>query len=155
MKYAFINGIILDGTENRFNAGGGAPYSLKLLNMYRNNNEANIKCNYYEATYYSTSWGSFNYMVTANGTADTTPVIKFKNIDISSLDDFKTWLSTHNTTVYYVLATPTYTQITGTLAEQLENLYNAMSKNGQTNISQVNNDLGFILGTGVLENIGG
>lgn len=29
--------------------------------------------------------------------------ISFDNLDISTVDEFKTWLSTHNTTVYYVL----------------------------------------------------
>ena len=43
---------------------------------------------------------------------------------ITSLDDFKTWLSTHNTTVYYALATPTDTEITDSeLIEQLNHIY--------------------------------
>ena len=79
----------------------------------------------------------------------------FEPNTFNDLASANTWLESNNVVIDYVLDTPTYTQITGTLAEQLENLYNAMSKNGQTNISQVNNDLGFILGTGVLENIGG
>lgn len=75
------------------------------------------------------------------------------NNDITTANDFKTWLSTHNTEVYYILATPTYTQITGTLAEQLESIYNAMSKDGQTNISQTNDDLPFILDVTALEKL--
>lgn len=44
----------------------------------------------------------------------------------ATIEDFKTWLSTHNTIVYYVLATPTDTQITDTtLVNQLEALYQA------------------------------
>jgi hypothetical protein len=40
---------------------------------------------------------------------------------ISSVADLKTWLSTHNTIFYYVLATPTTTEITDeTLLEQLD-----------------------------------
>ena len=57
----------------------------------------------------------------------------------------KNWFGSNNTSVYYVLATPTYTKIEGTLASQLENIYNAMSKKGQTNITQVNNDLALII----------
>ncbi|MBR5303455.1 MAG: hypothetical protein IKU37_01345 [Candidatus Gastranaerophilales bacterium] len=75
------------------------------------------------------------------------------NNDITTANDFKTWLSTHNTGVYYILATPTYTKITGTLAEQLESIYNAMSKDGQTNISQTNDDLPFILDVTALEKL--
>lgn len=36
------------------------------------------------------------------------------NASISTLLDFESWLSTHNTTVYYALATPTDTKITDT-----------------------------------------
>lgn len=62
----------------------------------------------------------------------------------NEIQDFKTWLSTHNTIVYYPLATPTNTEITDTtLISQLENtLY---SYTGQTNISQENNDKPFII----------
>lgn len=52
-----------------------------------------------------------------------------------SLEDFKTWLSTHNTIVYYPLATPTDIQITdATLVTQLNALAGAKSYNGQTNV---------------------
>ena len=59
---------------------------------------------------------------------------------------FQTWLSTHNTTVYYVLATPTYTKITDEdLILELENLGSMVTYNEQTNISQTNADLPFII----------
>ena len=46
--------------------------------------------------------------------------------NITTVDAFKTWLSTHNTAVYYVLATPTDTQITdATLVSQLNALDSA------------------------------
>ena len=71
----------------------------------------------------------------------------------TTLEQFKTWLSTHNTTVYYVLATPTYTKITDpTLISQLEDISMAISYQTQTNISQINNDLPFnIDATAVLD----
>lgn len=55
----------------------------------------------------------------------------------ATLEQFKTWLSTHNLIVYYQLATPTDVQITdSTLIEQLNNIYNnAYSYNGTTNIT--------------------
>ena len=61
-------------------------------------------------------------------------------------DQFKTWLSTHNTKVVYELAEPTTEPITNTeLIEDLNNFYNkAKSYNGQTNIS-VDGDLQMIL----------
>ena len=66
------------------------------------------------------------------------------NGDVST---FKTWLASNNVNVYYILATPTNTEITDTtLIEQLDELESATSRNGETNINQVNNDEMFILG---------
>jgi hypothetical protein len=51
----------------------------------------------------------------------------------TSANDFKTWLSTHNTTVYYALATPTDTEITDSeLIEQLNHIYSLYG--GQNNL---------------------
>lgn len=48
----------------------------------------------------------------------------------------------------------TYTKITGTLAEQLEYVYQLMkSYKGQTNISQINNDLPFIIDSTALKDL--
>ena len=59
---------------------------------------------------------------------------------------FKTFLSANNITFYYILATPTNTEITyQPLIDQLNELEKATSKENQTNISQVNNDLPFII----------
>lgn len=71
---------------------------------------------------------------------------KDENPNATTLANFKTWLGSNNQNVRYVLATPTTTQITDTtLISQLEALEQAQSKNGETNISQINNDLPFIL----------
>lgn len=65
---------------------------------------------------------------------------------------FKDWLSTHNAIVYYVLATPYLSLIEdNNLIEQLDNLSNAMSYEGTTNIGQVNNDKPFIISAKALE----
>ncbi len=57
-------------------------------------------------------------------------------------------------TVYYGTDTPTYTKITGTLAEQLEYVYQLLkSYKGVTNISQVNNDLPFELDVQAIEDM--
>lgn len=67
-------------------------------------------------------------------------------IDVSTNTLLNAWLSTHNTIVYYVLATPTNTEITDTtLIRQLNNLEKTMSYKTQTNISQTNANLPFIL----------
>lgn len=57
------------------------------------------------------------------------PQVIIRNDYTTSLADFKTWLSTHNTTVYYPKATPTEEQITDTtLIQQLEALSQATAK---------------------------
>ena len=81
-------------------------------------------------------------------------IVKIPKTDLSSTDitGIKNWLSTHNTTVYYVLATPTYTEITNTeLIEDLETLYTAKSQEGTTNISITSEDLEMILNVSALK----
>lgn len=99
-----------------------------------------LLCNYFKAT--STwseqvvgMWFDSNMIVKTQGSLAGT----------ETADDFKTWLSSHNTTVYYVLATPTYTLLNDTLQTQLDNLQYALAYDTQTNISQTNNDLPFII----------
>lgn len=71
---------------------------------------------------------------------------------ITTSNTFKTWLGTNLPIVYYVLATSTNTEITyQPLINQLNELEKAMSKDGQTNISQVNNDLPFEITASALE----
>lgn len=74
--------------------------------------------------------------------------------DTTDLATFKTWLSTHNTDVYYPLANPEYLPITGTLAEQLETIYKDLTaESEQTNISQVNADLPFTISATTLKSL--
>lgn len=55
---------------------------------------------------------------------------------LNDLAGFKTWLSTHNTTVYYVLAEPTTTEITNaTLISQLNALYEFYVNSSTVSIS--------------------
>lgn len=67
-------------------------------------------------------------------------------------NEMKQWLQDNETIVYYILSTPTYTKITGTLAEQLEYVYQKLlSYSGTTNISQINNDLSFNMSVQAIE----
>lgn len=70
----------------------------------------------------------------------------------STRESWISWLTNNHITTYYALATPTNTEITDTtLINQLEELYIAKSKENQTNISQINNDLGFIISASALK----
>ena len=71
-----------------------------------------------------------------------------------TLANFMTHLTSIGAYLYYPLATPTYTKITGTLAEQLEYVYQLLkSYKGVTNISQVNDDLSFVLDVQAIEEL--
>ena len=59
--------------------------------------------------------------------------------DYTTLDTFKTWLSTHNTSIYYVLNTPTYTKITD--SELISQLNAVRLIDGLNNITISSNDL--------------
>lgn len=145
---------VLDGTEVGTNYTNGVLY---------NNNEGTLNytlnqivySNYFNyggtATNTSGAYNNGNNTISLHATDKHTYYIR--NDNLTSLADWKTWLGTNKPELYYVLATPTYTQITGTLAEQLENIWKAQSKDGVTNISQVNNDLPFVLDVSALENI--
>lgn len=74
---------------------------------------------------------------------------------ITTVSQFKTWLSAHNTTVYYPLATPTYILLNDTLQTQLNNMQYALAYDTQTNISQTNTDLPFIINAETFVKIGG
>jgi len=70
----------------------------------------------------------------------------------TGIDNIKTQLE--DAIIYYPLATPTTNEITDTtLIEQLNNIENATSYDNQTNISQTNNDLGFIISVSALKDI--
>lgn len=70
----------------------------------------------------------------------------------NAIASLKTWLTNNNSIFYYLLNTPTNTEITDTtLISQLNTLQNAMSYKGQTNVSQVNDDEAFILDIKALE----
>ena len=61
--------------------------------------------------------------------------ISARQFDDYTKEQFETWLSNNNTTIYYPLETPTYTLLNDTLQTQLEEISKALSYQGQTNIT--------------------
>ena len=135
------NGLLFEGIKNRF-----IPLEKPLGNFvvelgrcYLDDNCVLSKNNYLQ--YSSTTWVKNCFGITNNNVF----WLYIEN-GTTSLADLRTWLSTHNTIVYYVLATATDTQITNTtLINQLEALEDANSYDTQTNITQTNADLPFII----------
>ena len=145
-----IGKVVLNGSETGWSdVGGNAPYKY-TSGLFPNfaKNET-LLSNYYECKKWDDSWSLFNYLVVATYNQN---AIQFRNVDISSLEDFKIWLGNNNVTLYYVLKEATTTEITyQPLIDQLNLLEKAMSKDGKTNISQVNNDLPFVISASALK----
>ena len=84
---------------------------------------ADILCDNFTPTSYLLATGTtLDYAIAL----DSNNVGRFalRHKDYLSASTLKTWLSTHNTTVYYILATPTDTEITDSeLIEQLNHIY--------------------------------
>ena len=105
---------------------------------------AKIKSNYYTAQPYTPLYEKqIDYGIAISTTGN--DYIYIRNNDITSVADFKTWLSTHNTEVVYETRQPIETPITDeTLITQLNAWYNAHSNNGTTIITS-NGDLPMII----------
>lgn len=105
--------VVLDGSENITQNYNQSMFRVPLDNfVHRIESPSNLgKSNYYTCRKYTDMY---------NGTIGTgfefgnqgADYIYIRNKDITSINDLKTWLSTHNTEVQYVLATPTTTGIT-------------------------------------------
>lgn len=102
------------------------------------------------------TWGSDNPVYRGKYTIKNgNSQIKLMLIDetITEVENFKVWLSTHNTIVYYVLATPEYILLNDTLQKQLTNIAKALSYDEETNISQENEELPFQITASTLRDI--
>lgn len=147
-----IDKVVLDGTEsniginqrtngyqfdfaNPLGMNGNSDKVLMLSQNFRGI-KFNDRDNYNESIY---SWSNDNRIRILTNVATT-------------VNDFKTWLSAHNTEVLFILATPIYEVITNTeLINQLESLNNAKSKNGTTNINVTSEDLSMLLNVSVIK----
>ena len=102
-----------------------------------------IKCKYLLPITWNESWATIQSFFAMNEIGGKRIRMSLPNMELA---DFKTWLQSNNMPIYYVMETPTYTEITdSTLISQLETLLKARSYLGQTNITQTNNDLPFII----------
>jgi hypothetical protein len=150
-KYGAIGKAVLDGTEAGWTRGDTTDsYSYFYTNGLDSliGTSYNALCNVFNvlpsSMNASTSVSTDTISIGGTSWAKTRIKILTSRLSENSVNGFKTWLSTHNTEVYYVLATPTYTEITdSTLISQLEAI--KLSYNEQTNISQTNTDKPFIL----------
>ena len=143
-----VGNVILNGTENW--TGFRDQSNIWNYYYYQENvptNFTNLKCysNYFTYNFSGDNIiGEYSVggtLLAKNGNMVFNPF----NDDTNKVNDFKVWLSTHNVTNYYPLATPEYILLNDTLQTQLDNIQYALAYDTQTNISQTNNDLPFII----------
>jgi len=144
-KYEKIGKVVLNGSEGSWSVNhrsNGYQFDRPISTMKNGvNNVIEVMSNYFKGIAFN-SRDSINESI-YSGNND-------KNIRIltniaTTINDFTTWLSTHNLKFYYVLETPTLTEITDqTLINQVKALYNAHSNNGTTIITS-NGDLPMII----------
>ena len=136
---------ILDGSERWATQ---ASWNYENTSVYHSGIQNATNSSVLISNYFT--YNAISYSKDINGIMQivwgTNLLLRINNSIAPTVEDFKTWLSTHNTIVYYVLATPTETEITNTtLIEQLEAISNAKSVKDKTYITQTNEELPFIL----------
>ena len=129
-----VGKVVLDGTENWTGAGSGF-YIDSVTDYLKTGNKP--FCDYFTTTTNVPSAGQVSDGTLAFGASNLVMArlyVKYTSL-FSSVSDLTTWLQSHNTTVYYALATPTTTEITDqTLIDQLEALASATLGYGVNNI---------------------
>ena len=142
-KHAEIGKVVLDGTEAWSGQNSSTYFVHDVADALVITSTAEltpIMSNYYASQKPSDIFsGNVDYGISLN---NNTPRFRVRNKDCADSTALKTWLSTHNTTVYYALATPTDTEITDeTLIAQLEAIASqAHAYRGRTHINAIATD---------------
>ena len=121
MLNKMIDKVVLDGSENWTLSSSG--FILGTGEVYKHFKDRNINildgfCNYFVVEKSSTTWTKINC---CGWNTEGVFWIRDDHKLASTTDDFKSWLSTHNTEVYYVLETP-YEVDLGTI-DEMPNTY--------------------------------
>lgn len=139
-----IGKLICNGTENWIYNSGNALLILTDDEGYLLSSFTPICSHYIGQSSVSQYSAVQDYHIATQLSTNNRLLIKDTNF--SSASSYKTWLSSHNVSIYYPLETPTYTLLNNTLQEQLETIYNyALGYKDQTNINQTNAYLPFII----------
>lgn len=153
-----IGKVVLDGTNYAF----GSFYSA-------DNNRGYINISNFKSLPYSTQLSYMDYFKFDSSVYfDSQDIVGYCNrnntsgimIRFGSSSEINTqtkannWLASNNPIIYGVLATPTNEKFNDTIQEQLEDIYNNMlSYEGQTNVSQINNDLPFNINSTAIKDL--
>lgn len=121
--YKEINKIMFDGTETgwTYYTGGGAykRFELSINDIIQYTSRGNVLANYFKYL------GTDIINEPGNIFSLNKKICLYPETSISSVNEWKNWLSTHKTEAYYPLENSTNTKITDTtLISQLENINN-------------------------------
>ena len=138
-----IGRVVLNGSEPFQSYTEGFTITESNWNNLTNNNcmsKSILLSNYYENYTTYADFVAQNYGISLLYSVNN---LYIRNTDITSVANFKTWLSSHNTEVYYVLNTPTNTLIED---EELINQLNSIELlDGLNNVSVSSPYLPFIM----------
>jgi hypothetical protein len=136
-KREYIGKVVLDGSES-WEDRPSYQYADRfvLSTVMRDLTQNDMLINNFK--YGNANSNTYPYLAKSGGQC----VINFSEFGSTTLEQFKEWLTTHNTIVYGTRVTPTDIPITDTtLITQLNNIYNnAHSYNGVTNITTTYED---------------
>ena len=133
-----IGKVVLDGTQtiNNWNNDRCVIYDVPSNYLKVDNSTLPyILCTHYKIMTRSESQ-TIDNAITLYSSSDNVNGIIIHDSTHNNSTSLTNFFSSNNSTLYYVLATPTTTEITNTeLIEDLENLYKAIGYDNQTNIS--------------------
>lgn len=121
-----ISKVVLNGSENWYKLNLTFRIDTDLFSDILSAELDNMAISNY-FIYWKNTGGISTQLPNNNfGLTATKLIFNIRYNDIADVENFKTWLSTHNTEIYYVLETPTTTEITEsnypTLYNQLNNI---------------------------------
>ena len=141
-----VGKIALDGSETISTTTyteGAYYHNIINIGLNGTNNDFAMS-NYYS---YSSSYKNNTCKTADQGKG----LVTRDNFDNST---YIAWLGINKPIFYYYLATPEYVLLNDTLQHQLDDIYNWVeSYPGQTNISQINNDLPFIISARAMKDL--
>jgi len=132
--------VVLNGSEAWIARSGATSYAYAVPDVFDGNRSNGIS-DHFRFIQGGASSGQYVECIASASTTNAVSVFT-NNSSMDTVANFETWLASNNVTVYYVLATPTTTEITDeALIAQLEALLNATIYTGQNNISVGSADL--------------
>ena len=138
-----VGKVVLDGTENWGTRTGGTAYAYSLSSVF--DGQGSYGMSDYFRFIHNGSGSGQTIECLASASTNTNLSLFTNNASLDTVANLKTWLGTHQPSIYYSLATPTTTEITdSTLLSQLNFIANLYG--GTNNI--------MLVGTGAQGEIG-